>query len=96
VASWRDFFEDVYIPAITGKLADSTVKGYKGSWRCHIRDRVWGRVRDFRTMDGENLMSEIETANTTKTDDLAHGTYKHIKVPLSAMLINLRQTQRYL
>jgi hypothetical protein len=47
-------------------------------------------------MDGENLMSEIETANTTKTDDLAHGTYKHIKVPLSAMLINLRQTQRYL
>jgi hypothetical protein len=37
-------------------------------------------------MDGENLMSEIETANTTKTDDLAHGTHKHSKVTLSAML----------
>ena len=27
----------------------------------------------------------IEAANKTKTDDLAHGTYKHIKVTLSAM-----------
>ena len=80
-----DFFENVYIPAITGKLADSTVKGYKDSWRCHIKDRVKGRVRDFRTVDGENLMYEIESANKTETDELAHGTYKHIKVTLSAM-----------
>jgi len=80
-----DFFENVYIPTITGKLARSTVKGYKDSWRCHIKDRVRGRVRDFRTVDGENLMCEIEAANKTKTDDLAHGTYTHIKVTLSAM-----------
>ena len=80
-----EFFEKVYSPAITGKLARSTVKGYKDSWRCHIKDRVIGRVRDFRTVDGENLMCEIETANKTKTDDLAHGTYQHIKVTLSAM-----------
>ena len=51
---------------ITGKLADSTVKGYKDSWRCHIKNRIRGRVRDFRTVDGENLMSEIEAANKTK------------------------------
>lgn len=44
-----------------------------------------GRVRDFRTVDGERLMTEIETANKTETDDLAHGTYQHIKVTLSAM-----------
>jgi len=80
-----EFFESVYIPAITGKLARSTVKGYKDSWRCHIRDRVWGRVRDFRTVDGENLMCKIEAANKTRSDDLAHGTYMHIKVTLSAM-----------
>jgi hypothetical protein len=80
-----EFLEKVYSPAITGKLARSTVKGYKDSWRCHIKDRVIGRVRDFRTVDGENLMCEIETANKTKTDDLAHGTYQHIKVTLSAM-----------
>ena len=80
-----EFFDDVYFPAITGKLARSTIKGYKDSWRCHIKDRVRGRVRDFRTVDGENLMCEIEAANKTKTDDLAHGTYTHIKVTLSAM-----------
>jgi integrase len=80
-----EFFENVYIPAITEKLERSTVKGYKDSWRCHIRDRVWGRVRDFRTVDGENLMCKIEAASKTKTDDLAHGTYMHIKVTLSAM-----------
>ena len=80
-----EFFDDIYLPAITGKLARSTVKGYKDSWRCHIKDRAKGRVRDFRTVDGENLMCEIEAANKTKTDDLAHGTYTHIKVTLSAM-----------
>jgi hypothetical protein len=60
-------------------------KGYKDSWRCHIKSRVKGRVRDFRTVDGESLMIGIETANKTETDDLAHGTYKHIKVTLSSM-----------
>ena len=80
-----DFFENVYTPAVTGRLEASTVKGYKDSWRCHIRGRVMGRVRDFRTVDGENLMCAIEAANKTKTDDLAHGTYTHIKVTLSAM-----------
>jgi hypothetical protein len=30
-------------------------------------------------------MCAIEAANKTKTDDLANGTYKHIKVTLSAM-----------
>jgi hypothetical protein len=70
-----DFFEDVYLPAINGRLAKSTVKGYRDSWGCHIKSRVKGRVRDFRTVDGENLMSEIESASKTETDDLAHGTY---------------------
>ncbi len=80
-----DFVERTYFPTIEKTLAKSTVKGYKDAWRCHIRDRVAGRVRDFRTVDGENLMSEIEAANKTETDDLAHGTYKHIKVTLSAI-----------
>ncbi len=37
------------------------------------------------TVDGENLMSQIEPANRTKTDDLALGTYKHINVTISGM-----------
>lgn len=61
------------------------MKGYKDSWRYHIKERIGGRVRDFRTVDGENLMTEIEAANKAKDGDLAHGTYRHIKVTLSAM-----------
>jgi integrase len=80
-----DFVEKSYFPAIEKKLARSTVKGYKDAWRCHIKSRVKGRVRDFRTVDGENLMEEIEAHNKTGSDDLAHGTYKHVKVTLSAM-----------
>ena len=79
------FVEKTYFPAIEKRLAESSVKGYRDSWRCHIKDRVTGRVRDFRTVDGENLMCEIETANKTETGDLAHATYKHIKVTLSAI-----------
>lgn len=77
-----DYFENVYLPAAQGKIAASTLKGYKDSWRCHIKERVHGRVRDFRTVDGENLMDAIEAANGSK---LAHATYRHIKVTLSAM-----------
>ena len=80
-----EYFEHVYLPAISGKLADSSVKGYKDSWRCHIKKRITGRVRDFRTVDGENLMTEIEAANKAGDHELAHGTYRHIKVTLSAM-----------
>jgi hypothetical protein len=35
-----DFVENVYFPAIEQRLAMSTVKGYKDSWRCHIGDRI--------------------------------------------------------
>lgn len=80
-----DFVEKSYFPTIERKLARSTVKGYKDAWRCHIKQRVKGRVRDFRTVDGENLMEQIEADHKTDTNDLAHGTYKHIKVTLSAM-----------
>ncbi len=77
-----DYFETVYLPGIEGKIAASTLKGYRDSWRCHIKERVCGRVRDFRTVDGENLMEAIGAANGNK---LAHATYRHIKVTLSAM-----------
>lgn len=80
-----DFVEKSYFPTIQRKLARSTVKGYKDAWRCHLKNRVEGRVRDFRTVDGETLMEKIEAGHKTETDDLAHGTYKHIKVTLSAM-----------
>ena len=36
------FVEKNYFPAIERRLAKSSVKGYRDSWRCHIKDRVRG------------------------------------------------------
>ena len=84
-----DFVENVYFPTIERRLKPSTVKGYKDAWHCHIMDRVTAmRVRDFRTVDGENLMQQIGREHGRK---LAHGTYKHIKVTLSAMFTEAKR-----
>lgn len=84
-----DFVENSYFPSIEKRLKPSTVKGYKDAWRCHIRDRVTAiRVRDFRTVDGENLM---QTIGRKHGRDLAHGTYKHIKVTLSAIFTDAKR-----
>lgn len=84
-----DFVENVYFPSIERRLKPSTVKGYKDAWRCHIKDRVAAiRVRDFRTVDGETLMQNIGRAHGS---NLAHGTYKHIKVTLSAIFTEAKR-----
>lgn len=84
-----DFVENVYFPSIDKRLKPSTVKGYKDVWRCHIKDRVTAvRVRDFRTVDGENLMQNLGREHGRK---LAHGTYKHIKVSLSAIFTEAKR-----
>jgi hypothetical protein len=78
-----DFVEKTYFPAIEKRLARSTVKGYKDAWRCHIRHRVVSmRVHDFRTVDGSRLMKAVENEHGR---NLSHGTYKWIKVSMSAI-----------
>ncbi len=77
------FVEESYFPAIVHRLAASTVKGYREAWRCHLQDRVQRfRLRDFRTSDGETLMRDIEREHGS---NLAHGSYRMIKVTLSAI-----------
>jgi len=84
-----DFVEKVYFPMREKRLEGTTIKGYRDSWNCHIKSRVTGfRVRDFRTVDGENLMQDIEREHG---NGLAHGTYKHIKVTLSAIFTNAKR-----
>jgi len=84
-----DFVENVYFPSVEKRLKPSTVKGYKDAWQCHIKDRVTAmRVRDFRTVDGENLMQQIGREHGRK---LAHGTYKHTKVTFSAMFTEAKR-----
>src|ERR1019366_225514 len=84
-----DFVDKISFPAVERRLARSTVKGYRDSWRCHLLDRIGNiRIRDFRTCDGETLMEELDRQHGTK---LAHGTYKHIKVTLSAIFTHAKR-----
>jgi integrase len=88
-----DFVEKAYLPSIEKRLKPSTVKGYKDAWNCHMKHRVFGiRVRDFRTVDGENLMQSIGREHGRK---LAHGTYKHMKVTLSAIFTEAKRKGLY-
>ena len=88
-----DFVEKIYFPAIEKRLARSTVKGYKDAWRCHIRHRVVGkRVRDFRTVDGSRLMKALENEHGK---NLSHGTYKGIKVSMSAIFTHAKNEGVY-
>jgi len=84
-----DFVENVYFPRIAERLAASTVRGYREAWRCHLRQRVDRfRARDFRTTDGETLMRDIERDHGT---DLAHASYRIIKVTLSAIFTHAKR-----
>lgn len=84
-----DFVEKKYFPSVAGRLKPSTVRGYKVVWRTHLKDRVTAiRVRDFRTVDGENLMQSIGREHGR---NLAHDTYKHIKVTLSAIFTEAKR-----
>jgi integrase len=88
-----DFVEKTYFPAIEKGLARSTVKGYKDAWRCHFRHRVVGmRVRDFRTVDGSRLMKAVENEHGK---NLSHGTYKWIKVSMSAIFTHAKNEGIY-
>jgi integrase len=88
-----DFVEKTYFPAIEKRLAKSTVKGYKDAWKCHIRHRVVAmRVRDFRTVDGSRLMKAIENEHG---QNLSHGTYKWIKVSMSAIFTHAKNEGFY-
>jgi site-specific recombinase XerD len=84
-----DFVENIYFPGIAKRLATSTVRSYREAWRCHIGQRVHRfRVRDFRTTDGETLMQDIEREHGT---NLAHGSYRMIKVTLSAIFAHAKR-----
>ena len=50
------------------------------------------RVRDFRTVDGSRPMRAVENEHG---DSLSHGTYKGIKVPMSAIFTHAKNEGVY-
>ena len=88
-----DFVDRVYFSAVTGDLADSTVKGYRDAWRCHLKSRIGNmKIRDFRTVDAAYLMRALGDEHGI---NLAHATYVHAKVTLSAIFTHAKNVGAY-
>lgn len=88
-----DFAEKVFLPACEKRSAGGTVKGYRDPWNCHIREHVTGiRLRDFRPVHAQALLNKEEGKHGK---NLAHGTYRHMKVTLSVIFTEARNLGLY-
>ena len=88
-----DFVENTFFPACERRLSGGGTKCYRDSWKCHLRQHVIGfRLRDFRAVDVQNLLNREETTHGKK---LSHGTYKLMKVTLSAIFTEARNLGLY-
>jgi len=88
-----DFVENTFFSACEKRLSGGGTKCYRDSWKCHLRQHVIGfRLRDFRAVDVQNLLNREETTHGKK---LSHGTYKLMKVTLSAIFTEARNLGLY-
>ena len=88
-----DFVENTFFPACERRLSGGGTKCYRDSWKCHIRQHVFGlRLRDFRPVDVQNLLNKEEKTHDKK---LSHGTYKLMKITLSAIFTEARNLGLY-
>ena len=73
-----DFIDNHYLPEAKKALRPSTYKGYKDIVELHLRKRIGDvRVRDFRTVHGQRLMTQIP--------NVGHKTLLRIRATLSAV-----------
>lgn len=83
----RDFIEEKYLPYVREHKRPSTQKGYLDIFEDHVRDRLFGiRMREFRTIDGERLLSAIASDNK-----LSHRSLIHIKSFVSGVFTYARR-----
>jgi hypothetical protein len=68
-------------------------KCYRDTWKCHLKHYLIGlRLRDVRPVHLQNLLNAVEQKHGT---NLAHGTYKTMKVTLSAIFTEARNLGLY-
>ena len=72
------FVEKFYLPYVAEQKRVSTYKGYLHLWSRHLKSRTSIALRDFRTIEGENLMRDI-----ARTENLNRTSLAHIKSFLS-------------
>ena len=68
----RQFVEEVYLPYVAEQKRVSTHKGYTHMWSRHLKSRCMIALRDFRTVDGENLLRAIARTENLNRTSLAH------------------------
>lgn len=79
-----DFVERIYLPHAAEQLKPSTVSSYRWQWNSLLRNRILAkgtRVRDFRTVDAEQLLRTIARENPAFT----HTTFARLKSLLSGI-----------
>jgi len=82
------FIEAMYLPHAKEHKRPSTLKGYNDIFHNHLKVRVSViRLRDFRTLDGERVLSLI--SHDTK---LSHRSLLHIKSFLSGVFTYAKST----
>src|SRR5260370_25551637 len=88
-----DCVENTFFPACERRLSGGGTKCYRDSWKCHIQQHVIGvRLRDFRPVDVQNLLTKEEKTHDKK---LSHGSYKLMKITLSAIFTEARNLGLY-
>jgi hypothetical protein len=78
--SLNQFVEELYLPYVEEQKRRSTYCGYKNLWIRYIQQDGQLALRDFRTLDGQQMLRSIATR-----EDLSRPTLGHIKHFLSGV-----------
>ncbi len=75
-----DFVEDRYLPYVKSHKRPSTYAGYRNMWKLYLIPHGEIALRDFRTVEGEEVLNAI-----AQKEDLSRTTMAHIKAFLSGV-----------
>jgi len=78
--SLNRFIENVYLPYVSEQRRRSTYRGYKNVWQRYIKPDGEIALRDFKTLEGEQMLQAI-----ARREDLNRKTLGHIKHLLSGV-----------
>ena len=91
--SFVDFVDNTFLPGCERRLTGAGLKCYRDTWNCHLKSRVLNlRLRNVRPVHIQQLLNAVEDEYGT---NLAHATYKTIKVTLSAIFTEARNLGLY-
>lgn len=88
-----DFVDKTFLPACEKRLTEAGTKCYRDTWNCHLKTLATGlRVRDTRPVHLQTMLNRLGEKHGM---NLAHGTYKTMKVTLSAIFTEARNLGLY-